>query len=140
MYCGLSPLSPMSVTLRQILARGLRRQCPNCGGPLVFGRGMRIVEHCPQCGMRWWRDGFYLGALVVNYTVTVFGLLLIVALATLRGWLAPRFAIGLSLGIAIIFPWLFYKWSWSFWLASYYGVLPGELPANSGGDEPDLRQ
>ena len=132
--------NPEPVTIPQILSRGLRRRCPNCGGPLVFGRGMRIAESCPQCGMRWWRDGFYLGALVVNYSATVFGLLLLVVLATLHGWLSPSVAVPLSLFIAVVFPWLFYKWSWSLWLASYYGVLPGELPANLGHNEPELRE
>jgi len=101
---------------------------------------MQLPERCPQCSARWDRgNGFFLGAMVWNYAVTVFGLILGVVLMTLRGWLAPGTAIGLGLGIGLVFPWIFYKWSWSLWLASYYAVLPNELPANAGEKHPLLR-
>jgi hypothetical protein len=131
----------MHVTFRQIFSRGLRRQCPNCGGPLVFGPKMRLLERCPQCAARWDRgNGFFLGAMVCNYGVTVFGLLIPVLLAAVRGWLPMGAAIGLGVGVALIFPWLFYKFSWSLWITSYYLVLPNELPANAGEEHPALRR
>jgi hypothetical protein len=131
----------MRVTFWQIISRGLRRRCPNCGERLIFGRRMQLPERCPHCAARWDRgNGFFLGAVVWNYSVTVFGLMLMVALAALRGWLSPGLAIGLGLGIGLLFPLAFYKWSWSLWLASYYCVLPNELPANAGQKHPALRQ
>ena len=131
----------MRVTFRQIILRGLQRRCPNCGAPLVFGPRWQLLERCPQCAARWDRgEGFFLGAMVWNYGVTVFGLMLLVALAALRGWLPPGLAIGLGLGIGLIFPLIFYKWSWSLWLASYYSVLPHELPANADSGKPAPRQ
>jgi len=131
----------MRVTSKQVILRGLKRQCPNCGGALVYGSLMRLLKACPQCGTRWDRgNGFFLGAMVCNYAVTVFGLMLPVALMALRGWLAPRVAIGLGLGIGLVFPIVFYKWSWSLWLAAYYAVLPNELPANAGAEHPLLHR
>jgi hypothetical protein len=127
----------MPVTRRQITMRGLRCQCPNCGGRLVFGRRMRLIEDCPHpgCGLRWWRgEGFFLGAMVWNYGVTVFGLLAPITLACYLGWLRPSVAVALALLAAVVFPWVFYKLSWSLWLASYYFFLPHELPANAGAD------
>jgi uncharacterized protein (DUF983 family) len=131
----------MHVTSQEVVSRGLHWRCPNCQGPLQFARRMRPLERCPQCGLRWDRgNGFFLGAMVWNYGVTVFGLLLWVVLAALRGWIAPPLAIGLGLAIALIFPWIFYKWSWVLWLTTYYAVLPNELPVNSGAEHPWLRK
>jgi hypothetical protein len=72
--------------------------------------------------------------------VTVFGLLALVLLSASRGWLPMGVAVGLGVGIALVFPWLFYKISWSLWLTSYYLVLPNELPANAGEEHPALRR
>jgi hypothetical protein len=102
---------------------------------------MRLPERCPRCAARWDRgNGFFLGAIVWNYGVTVFGLLLWVVLAALYGWLPPSVAIGLGLVLAVVFPWIFYKWSWSLWLMSYYCALPHELPANAGEKHPWLQK
>lgn len=71
----------MQVTSSQIIKRGLQRQCPNCGKPLMFAPRMRLLARCPECSLRWDRgNGFFLGAMVCNYTVTVFGLMLPLAL------------------------------------------------------------
>jgi hypothetical protein len=63
-----------------------------------------------------------------------------VALAALLGWITPGTAIWLGLAIGIVFPVIFYKWSWSLWLAAYYAVLPDELPANAGMEHPLLHR
>jgi uncharacterized protein (DUF983 family) len=127
------------VTQSQIIARGLRFQCPNCGAPLRFGRWMSLQPACPKCGARWDRgNGFFLGAMVWNYGVTVFGLIAPVALAFIRGWLSLPVAMGLGLAIGLLFPWIFYKSSWSLWLTCYYFFLPDELPANADPQHPEL--
>ncbi len=129
------------IASRDVVSRGLRWRCPNCEGPLVFGPRMRLAQQCPQCGLRWDRgNGFFLGAMVWNYGVTVFGLLFWVVLAALRGWISPPVAIGLGLAIALVFPLIFYKWSWVLWLTTYYTFLPNELPANTGQEHPWLNK
>lgn len=131
----------MRVTSRQVISRGLQWRCPNCAGPLIFGPRMRLEPKCPRCALAWDRgNGFFLGAMVWNYGVTVFGLLLWVVLAALRGWISPPLAIGLGLVIALVFPLIFYKWSWVLWLTTYYAVLPNELPANTGEEHPWLNR
>ena len=131
----------MPVTQRQIITRGLRRQCPNCGQPLKFGRWMSLQPACPHCGQRWSRgEGFFLGAMVWNYGVTVFGLIAPLAVAFVWGWISLPWATGLDLAIGLIFPWIFYEWSWSFWLTSYYFILPHELVANAGAEHTEINE
>jgi len=129
----------LPVPRRQIVWRGLRGRCPNCGGPLRFGRHLQLLAACPApgCGLHWQkRDGFFLGAMTLNYTATVFGLLPLVVVAWRLGWIGANGAIGLGIAIGLVFPALFYKASWSLWLAAYYFFLPHELPANAGGAPP----
>jgi uncharacterized protein (DUF983 family) len=38
------------VTLSRALWRGLRMRCPNCGQASLFGRFLKVVDHCPACG------------------------------------------------------------------------------------------
>eukprot|EP01035_Chromulina_nebulosa_P065211 gene65211-89222_t len=64
----------MKVTRGQIISRGLANCCPNCGAPSLFppGAHFTINRTCASCDMKLSRtDGFYLGPLVINYTLTV---------------------------------------------------------------------
>jgi hypothetical protein len=72
--------------------------------------------------------------MVWNYAVTVFVGFPLVLYAAMHQWLSTQGAITLALAIALIVPWILYKPSWSWWLASYYFVLPKELPGNSMPD------
>jgi uncharacterized protein (DUF983 family) len=123
----------MKVTRGQILVRGVSHQCPNCGGRTLFksGRYFELNKNCRDCGLEIERDeGFYLGAVSLNYGVTVVLILVPVALIYLAGWLSG-FAASLIAGlIAIFVPVLFYRSSRSWWLANYYVFFPHHLPAN----------
>jgi uncharacterized protein (DUF983 family) len=39
-----------SVSLTQALARGFAMKCPNCGKGHLFGRFLKVVDHCEVCG------------------------------------------------------------------------------------------
>ncbi len=124
----------MPVTLRQIVSRGLSCRCPNCGGPLVFDRGLRLRDQCPApgCGLRWQRSpGYYLGTAVWNYTLAVLVIFLAVLLVLETGWLSQTALVILAVVLALLLPVLFYKAAWSLWMMSYYFFLPHELPANA---------
>ena len=124
----------MHVTRRQIFSRGLHGACPNCGGPLRFEPGLRLPERCPApgCGLRWQRSpGYYLGAVVWNYTLTVLLALPVVLESLAAGWIRLGPAIAIAVALALVLPVLFYKASWSLWLMTYYFFLPHELPANA---------
>ncbi len=121
------------VTRLQIAARGLANRCPNCGGRALFvpGRPFTLRPVCGECGLVLERDeGGFLGAMSLNYGVTVCLILLPILLAYLFGWIGGATA-AVAAGVgAVLFPVLFYRSSRSWWLMNYYLVLPQHLPAN----------
>lgn len=123
----------MRVTRGQIIQRGLSVRCPNCGAPGLFqeGRCFTLNRACPRCGLKLERDeGGFLGAMALNYGVTVVVFLVPVLALYMSGVLAGRTA-SIVAGIgALVVPILFYRHSRSLWLMNYYLVLPHHLPAN----------
>ena len=130
----------MKVTRLQILARGLTNRCPNCGGHTLFQpRTLRVNKLCPQCGFRFERDrdeGFYLGALSLNYGVTLICFLLPVLLLAYHGVIGSTAAFVIAGVGAVGVPILLYRSSRSWWLMNYYLVFPHHLPANGGKGRP----
>ena len=123
----------MNVTRGQIIQRGLSLRCPNCGAPGLFekGRWFRLNRSCPHCGLKLERDeGSFLGAMSLNYGVTLICFLVPVLVLYLMGVLSGRTA-SIVAGVgSVAFPMLFYRHSRSLWLMNYYLVLPHHLPAN----------
>ena len=123
----------MKVTHGQILARGLANRCPNCGGHRLFkaGKLFELNDGCPDCGLKFEKDeGFFLGAMSLNYGVTLVAYLVPVLLLWYFGVLGARLAIGLALGGALVVPMLLYRSSRSWQLMLYYSFFPHHLPAN----------
>jgi uncharacterized protein (DUF983 family) len=137
-------LAPMPVTRRQIIARGLANRCPNCGGRTLFvpGKLFELDRTCRACTLPIEREeGFFLGAMALNYGVTCFGLLAPVALLWYLGVLGGRAAVIVAVSLALLAPIALYRASRSWQLMLYYFFLPQHLPANrheTGGlpDEP----
>ena len=108
---------------RQVLARGLRLRCPRCGQSALYLGRFRMAEACAACGLRYEREaGYFVGAIYVNYAVTV-------AVAA-GAVLALDWVIGLTLtqqlliGIALaaLVPLAFFRYSRSLWLSVDYLV------------------
>lgn len=129
------------VTRGRIAARGLTHRCPNCGGRTLFPSNsfsLRINRECSACGLRLERDeGGFLGAMSLNYGVTLVVFLVPVLLCHLGGLLSGAAAAVLALVGAVVFPVLFYRTSRSLWLMNYYLVVPHHLPANQRKRVPD---
>jgi uncharacterized protein (DUF983 family) len=92
----------------------------------LFRGPLKPLHNCSECHLRFEREpGYFLGAIYVNYAVTV-----ILALAGY--FITARFA-GLSLPAQIalwgtfvlVFPLWFFRYSRSIWLALDYFVDPG---------------
>ena len=123
----------MKVTHGQIIARGLTNRCPNCGGRSLFKAGtlFELNESCPACGLRYEKDeGFYLGAMSLNYGITLVGALTPVALLWYYGVLGGRTAVVLALALSVVIPVTLYRSSRSWQLLLYYSFFPHHLPAN----------
>jgi uncharacterized protein (DUF983 family) len=108
---------------RRVLARGLRLRCPRCGGESLYAGPFRMHERCAACGLRYEREqGYFVGAIYVNYIVTV-----AVAAGSV---LALDSAIGLTLtqqlvlGVALcaLVPLVFFRYARSLWLCVDYLV------------------
>lgn len=129
------PLRRMNVTQKQILQRGLANRCPNCGGHSLFraDRWFELNRECPDCGLKLEREeGFFLGAMALNYGVTCWAFLLPVALLWYAGILGDTAAIVIALLGAFLVPAALYRASRSWQLMLYYFFFPGHLPANHG--------
>ena len=123
----------MKVTHGQIIARGLANRCPNCGGSHLFkyGKLFDLNDACPDCGLRFEKDeGFFLGAMSLNYGVTLVGYLVPVLLLWWLGAVGNKLAIGLAIAGSVLVPILLYRSSRSWQLMLYYSFLPQHLPAN----------
>jgi len=121
------------VTRVQIVGRGLSNRCPNCGARSLFepGRPFTLRSACGGCGLKLERDeGSFLGAMSLNYGVTICLFLVPVLLAYLGGWVGGWTAAVIAGIGGILFPVVFYRSSRSWWLMNYYLVLPQHLPAN----------
>jgi uncharacterized protein (DUF983 family) len=124
---------------RDIVRRGLRCLCPNCGQAKLFQNLLKIHHRCPHCGMTLERgDGYYLGPLCINYGFVVFVYVAPILLLGVAGWIALNLALSIALLGALLLPIIFYRLSWSLWLMIYYVCLPDELHANRPEDSDDL--
>lgn len=109
-------------------------QCPNCGNRTLFPpKSLRIRQRCPVCETAFDRGpGFFLGPLVINYTLCVFVFVLPAIVAGVAGaipWIAAFVLAGIG---CTVLPTLLYRYTWSWWLMGYFYFLPDSLPANGG--------
>lgn len=138
---NVSNLEPLpKVGPRQIIQRGLKKQCPNCGNSGLFRSALKLHHRCPACGMTLERgDGYYLGPLCINYGFVAIGF---VAPILLVGVLIESIPFGIALTAALLaallLPLFLYRTTWSVWLTIYYICLPDELHANKPEDCDDL--
>jgi uncharacterized protein (DUF983 family) len=123
----------MNVTQGQIITRGLTHCCPNCGGKTLFHakKYFELNKDCPACGMKIVKeDGFFLGAMSLNYGVTLVFFLTPIGLMWYDGVLGGTAAMVLALIASLVVPVLLYRSSRSWQLMLYYFFLPQHLPAN----------
>ena len=123
-----------------IFVRGLRVQCPNCGGKPIFENWFRLHRRCPDCSMELARkDGFFLGAMVWNYGLIVFGVLPVFVGLYAAGLIGGTVLAVLCLTAGLFLPIVLYPWAWSLWLMTYFLALPNELPGNGEDGRQDGR-
>jgi predicted RNA-binding Zn-ribbon protein involved in translation (DUF1610 family) len=125
----------MKVTRLQVVSRGLRNRCPNCGKATLFKAGtfFEVNKACSNCGLQFERDeGFFIGSMSINYGVTLVLFLPPIIVLAYKGVIGTNLAIALAGAGAVGFPALFYRSSRSWWLMQYYLLFPLHLPENMG--------
>ena len=111
----------------QILSAGAFLRCPACNQGRLFDGLFRMRHECSRCRLKFEREqGFFVGAIYVNYAVTV--------LIALTGFLLLDYYAGISLSrqlmlwgsFTVCFPILFFRHSRSLWLSLAYLFDPDE--------------
>ncbi len=114
--------------LMQIVGSAAHWRCPNCGRGRLFRGVFRMLPRCPECCLSYFPEqGYYVGAMIINYVATTAVVVAIFLLSVLFRdfttlstnskillWMA--FAIGLSL--------LLVRHSYSFWLGLDFWIKP----------------
>lgn len=109
-----------------VIRAGAFLNCPRCGVGRVFDGLFRMRPECSRCGLRFEREqGFFVGAIYVNYAFTV--------LIAIPGFFAlDYFGGSLTLQLvlwgafAILFPVFFFRHSRSLWLSAAYLLDPDD--------------
>ncbi len=96
----------------------------------MFRGWLRIREYCPECGLAFFREsGYYVGAMMMNYGVTVVFLivfyLLLLPLPDMTR-ISGETKIALWLVFAMLLSLALMRHSYSFWLALDYWLEPWE--------------
>ena len=123
------------MTRWDIIKRGLLLRCPNCGGNGVFRGLFHVNQRCARCGFLVQREeGFFLGAMALNYAAAVLPVVPIFVLVFLEKISVPL-AIGICVVWVIVVPIAFYQVSRSLWMMMVYLAIPQRLPANQTEEE-----
>ena len=110
-----------------MLGNGARLKCPRCGRGSLYKKAFRMNDTCSVCGLKFEREqGYFVGAIYVNYAATVFvaisGFFLLDAYAGLD--INRQLAIWVP--FAILFPVLFFHHSRSLWLVLEHLLNPAQ--------------
>jgi uncharacterized protein (DUF983 family) len=109
----------------RLLGRGWRLCCPRCGARTLFRTWLSMHRECAVCGLCFEREqGFFLGAMYINYGLTV-----AVALAgyfTLEAWTNISLAQQLMLwgSVSLLCPLLLFRRARGVWLGFDYIFNP----------------
>ena len=113
---------------KKLMLRGLLLRCPACGHATLVRGILRVHDRCRVCGLPFEHDeGFFLGALVLNYMVTFLLGILPAIVLTATGVLSIFWGIVLAAVLSVLLPVVFYWHAKSLWMAAYYLFVPDDL-------------
>ena len=106
-----------------VLVRALRLRCPRCGTTPLYRGWFTMHERCAGCGYRYEREqGYFVGAIYLNYAVTVAVAAGAVLVLDVFVGLSLRAQLTLGIALAALVPLLFFRYSRSLWLCMVYLV------------------
>lgn len=114
--------------LKQIAQRAAHWRCPYCGRGRLFRGIFRMLSRCPECGLSYFPEqGYYLGAMIINYAATT----AVVVTIFLLSLLIPDFTtlstnskITIWIAFAVCLSLLFVRHAHSFWLGIDFWIKP----------------
>jgi uncharacterized protein (DUF983 family) len=117
----------------QIVRRAARLRCPNCGRGRLFRGVFRMLNRCPECGLSYFPEqGYYVGAMIINYVATTAVVVAIFLLTTLfRDFttLSVNSKILLWMAFAVALSLLLMRHAYSFWLGIDFWIKPRQPDA-----------
>jgi len=112
----------------QIVRRAAHWRCPNCGRGRLFRGVFRMLPRCPECCLSYFPEqGYYVGAMIINYVATTAVVVVIFLLSVLvRDFttLSTNSKILLWMAFAIVLSLLLVRHSYSFWLGIDFWITP----------------
>jgi uncharacterized protein (DUF983 family) len=108
---------------RDVLRRVVTLRCPHCGRGRLYEAAFRMRPAGEVCGLRYEREhGFFVGAIYLNYAVTVVvGLGGVLVLDVLHP-MSLRAQLLLALPLMVLVPLCFFRYARSAWLGLNYVV------------------
>ncbi|MPZ54721.1 MAG: DUF983 domain-containing protein [Acidimicrobiia bacterium] len=113
----------------KMFGRALARRCPRCGSSGVFASWFTLVEDCPGCGFHFEReDGYWIGAMIVNTTITFVLFIVVFVGGLLLTWPDPNWGLilGVTIGVNLLLPIILYPLSKTVWSAAELSWHPLE--------------
>src|SRR3984885_7833677 len=114
--------------LSQIVYRAAHWRCPNCGRGRLFRGVFCMLQRCPECGLSYFPEqGYYMGAMIINYAVTTAIIVAIFLLSTLFPdftTLSTNSKILLWMAFAVALSLLLTRHAYSFWLGLDFWIKP----------------
>jgi uncharacterized protein (DUF983 family) len=105
--------------------RALRLRCPRCGRAPLFRGWFTMNLLCAVCDLTFERaQGYWVGAIYVNYGVTVTIAVAGGFLLWTRAGIDPVRQLTLWIPFVVAFPLWFFRYSRSLWLGLEYGLNP----------------
>ncbi len=105
----------------RMIARGLLRRCPLCGGRGLFRHWVEARDACPRCQLKLNRGeaDFFLGAYTFNFLAVELLLVGFLLLAVLLTWpdVPWRALLWIGVPLVVLTPIVFYPVSRTLWLA-----------------------
>jgi uncharacterized protein (DUF983 family) len=107
------------------IGRALRLRCPRCGRAPLFRGLFRMNQVCAVCDLRFERaQGYWVGAIYVNYALTVLIAVAGYFLLWARTELSTAAQLAIWLPFCVLFPLWFFRYSRALWLAVEVALNP----------------
>jgi len=110
---------------RVLLARAIKRRCPECGATGIFKSWFTLRSNCPRCGYEFAREtGYFLGSYPLNLIaaeIVPVGLMIALLIWTDLSWIWLEV---LLIPVAVALPFLLFPYAQMIWMAIDLYITP----------------